>query len=65
MTITRSTPLADLPEFLRPDEAAAFLDTSTGLVYELVRRGDLPAARLGRLVRIPRSAVAELAKGGR
>jgi excisionase family DNA binding protein len=56
-TITRFTPIEQLPEMLRPEEAAAVLGVSKGLVYELCRRGDLASVRLGRLLRIPRSAI--------
>jgi excisionase family DNA binding protein len=55
--INRFTPITDLPELLRVDEAAAVLDVSRWLVYELIRRGDLPSVKLGRLVRIPRTAL--------
>jgi excisionase family DNA binding protein len=55
--ITRHTPLADLPEFLRCEEAAAFLGVSKGIVYELARRGELPSVRFGRLLRIKREGL--------
>ena len=55
--ITRHTPLADLPELLRVEEAAAYLDVSKGLVFEMCRRGDLPSVRLGRLVRVRRDGL--------
>jgi excisionase family DNA binding protein len=55
--ITRLTPLADLPELLRVEEAAAFLDISKGLVYSLARSGDLPSVKLGRLLRIRREGL--------
>jgi len=57
MTITRHTPLADLPELLRVEEAAAWLGISRGLAYGLAQRGDLPVIRLGRLVRIRREGL--------
>lgn len=60
MTITRFTPLADLPELLRPEEAAAYLGVSKGLAYELARRGDLPSVKLGRLLRIKREGLIEV-----
>ena len=55
--ITRMTPVSDLPELLSVPEAAAWLHIGTGLTYEMVRRGDLPSVRLGRLVRIQRSGI--------
>ena len=62
MTITRWTAFADLPELLRPEEAAAWLDVGRGSVYELARRGELPAVRLGRLLRISRDGLAVMAR---
>lgn len=63
MTITRLTPVADLPELLRVEECAAWLDVSRGVVYELARRGDLGSVRLGRLLRNKRESLAAITKG--
>lgn len=60
--VTRGTPLDQLPELLRVEEAAAYLGTSRGLVYDLVRRGDLPSVKLGRLLRIKRDGLAKAAQ---
>ncbi|MCY4639491.1 MAG: helix-turn-helix domain-containing protein [Chloroflexi bacterium] len=38
-------------------EAAAFLRISRNLAYELVARGEIPAVRLGRVIRVPRAAL--------
>jgi excisionase family DNA binding protein len=59
--INRHTPLLDLPELLRPEEAAAVLGISRWLVYELAKRGELPSVRLGRLLRITRDGLATIA----
>jgi excisionase family DNA binding protein len=58
--ITRATPLEDLPQFVSVEELAAWLGIGRSLAYDLVRRGVVPAVRFGRLVRIPRSALAAL-----
>jgi excisionase family DNA binding protein len=58
MTIDRFTPIDELPSLLRPEEAAAVLGVSKNLIYEMARRGDIRAVRLGRLVRIPREQLA-------
>ena len=58
--IDRHTQLDQLPELLRVPEAAAWADVSRGCIYEAIHRGQLPSIRLGRLVRIPRSALAEM-----
>jgi excisionase family DNA binding protein len=55
--ITRLTPLDQLPALLRVGETASVLDCGKGLVYELIRRGELESIRLGRLLRVPRAAV--------
>jgi excisionase family DNA binding protein len=61
--ITRHTPVADLPDPMRVEEVAAKLDVSTGIVYAMVKAGQL-GFRLGRLVRIPRAAVVSLLEPG-
>lgn len=38
-------------------ETAKLLRISRNLAYELVARGELPAVRLGRVIRIPRDAL--------
>ncbi len=59
--VTRLTPHAELPEMLRVEEVAAFWDCGKGVIYAMVQSGALASIRLGRLVRIPRSALAALA----
>lgn len=49
-------------------ETAKLLRISRNLAYELVARGELPAVRLGRVIRIPRGALNDWVKesaGGR
>jgi excisionase family DNA binding protein len=53
--------LEDLPAFLTLAEAAAFLRLGRTTVWECVRRGQLPAVRLGRRLRIPRGGLLRLA----
>ena len=60
MTIDRHTPVDELPELLRVDEAAAWADVSPGLVREAIRRKQLHAVRLGRLMRVSRDSLAGL-----
>lgn len=45
---------------LSPGEAAEFLGCSLSSVRRMIGRGELPAVRLGRLVRIPAAALVEL-----
>ena len=60
MIINRHTPLADLPELLRVEEAAAWLDVGRGIIYDLTKRGEFRGVRIGRLLRIPREGLAKL-----
>jgi excisionase family DNA binding protein len=42
---------------LRVEDAQRILGVSRWMVYELIRRGELPVLRVGRLIRIPRPAL--------
>lgn len=46
-----------LPEFLTVLELAQILRVGRNQAYQAVARGDLPALRIGRSLRIPRSAL--------
>ncbi|MDP2674253.1 MAG: helix-turn-helix domain-containing protein [Dehalococcoidia bacterium] len=48
------TTAADSSLLLTVSEAARLLRISRNLAYELVARGELPAVRLGRVIRVPR-----------
>lgn len=43
-------------------EAARVLRISRNLAYELVARGEIPAIRLGRVIRVPRAPLEEWVK---
>ena len=49
---------------LTPVEVAAILKIKKNTVYEMVKRGDLPAFRIGRKLRIPGEAIADLQQKG-
>lgn len=40
-----------------PSEARAYLNLGRSTLYDLVRRGELPAVRFGKVLRIPREAL--------
>jgi excisionase family DNA binding protein len=42
------------------ERAAQLLGISRGLAYELVRRGELPAIRLGRRLVVPTNAIDQM-----
>jgi len=41
-------------EFLSIEEVAALLDVNYQLIYRLIRTGDMPAARIGKVYRVSR-----------
>lgn len=45
---------SELPQVLTVDEVAAFLRIGRSAAYEAVRRGEIPAIRVGRRLRVPR-----------
>lgn len=47
---------------LTVSEAAKVLRIGRNLAYDLVARGELPSVRLGRVIRIPRSALDDWVK---
>lgn len=44
-------------ELLRIEEVQAVLGVGRSKVYDMIRRGELPTLRIGRLVRVPRWAL--------
>ena len=58
--VNRHSRFGELPELLSPDEARRFLGLSRTSIYSLLRSGDLEHRRYGRLIRIPRRALASL-----
>jgi excisionase family DNA binding protein len=59
ITVTPQTPLEDLPQFLTVEEWRTLMRIGRSTAYDLIRQGVLPAIRWGRVVRIPREAVAK------
>jgi excisionase family DNA binding protein len=55
--ITRETKWEMLPDYLTPEEARAYLNLGRSALYDLVRKGELPAVRFGKALRIPREAL--------
>jgi excisionase family DNA binding protein len=51
--------LEDLPLALTVDQFAETFDFDRKVVYRAVEAGDIRSCRVGRAIRIPRSAVAE------
>jgi excisionase family DNA binding protein len=53
-------PLDQLPEVLKVPEAAAILRVGRNQLYAAVARGEVPAIRIGRTIRIPKAPLADL-----
>jgi excisionase family DNA binding protein len=53
-------PLARLPEMLTVKEVAAILRVGRNQLYQAVARGEVRAVRIGRTIRIPKTAVLDL-----
>ena len=56
--ITRYTPFEELPELLEVVEFTAYTGIGRSLAYELIKRGELVHVRYGRLIKIPKTALA-------
>ena len=56
--VTRWTKHDHLPEYLCVEEMAAYLGLSRNGAYSLVRSGVIDSVRFGKLIRVPRSALA-------
>lgn len=52
---------SEAPLLLSVPDAAVVLGIGKTLMWEMVRRGDVPVVRLGRRVLIPRAALHEIA----
>jgi excisionase family DNA binding protein len=55
--LDRRTPVAELPEFLSPEEFRAYVGISRSTIYDLLRRDEIPSQRFGKCIRIPKSAL--------
>lgn len=51
------------PAVVSVSEAAALLGISRNSAYEAVRRGEIPALRFGRSIRVPMAALDRLLSG--
>ena len=48
----------DLPDWVKPRDAARYLNISRSNLYELLQTKTIPSRRLGRCIRIPKAALA-------
>jgi excisionase family DNA binding protein len=55
--ITSTLPVDALPEFLTPEEFRAYVRIGRSAMYDLLRRGEIPHVKFGRLIRIPKSVL--------
>jgi excisionase family DNA binding protein len=49
---------------LNVEEARVVLGLSRGLMYEAIRRGEIPSLRIGRRILIPRVGLARMLESG-
>ncbi|OUN01357.1 MAG: hypothetical protein BAA04_06995 [Firmicutes bacterium ZCTH02-B6] len=56
--------LDELPDVITAEQAAAVLQCTTNHVYALCRAGEIPAIKVGRLVRIHKRAFLAWLEGG-
>ncbi len=57
--------VTDLPLVLTVEEAARVLRIGRSSAYEAARTGELPTVRIGRILRVPRSAIEEMLRASR
>lgn len=55
--VSRGTAFDALPDLLTPDEFRAYTGIGRSTMYDLLRREDIPHVRLGRCIRIPKTAL--------
>ena len=55
--------LDDLPDALTVRQAADVLGISKNSTYEAIRRGEIPAVRIGRVIRVPALGLRKLLEG--
>jgi len=54
------TEFATLPDFLTPDEFREYVGIGRSTMYDLLRRNEIPHTKVGRGIRIPKTAVRSL-----
>lgn len=47
----------NLPQVLKVKEVATILRISLSQTYELIARGQIPSVKIGRIIRVPRTAL--------
>ena len=55
--------LAELPEVMTVEQAARYLGIGRNSAYEAIHRGDLPALRIGKLLRVSRYHLEQMVRG--
>jgi excisionase family DNA binding protein len=55
--LERAVPYEQLPEFLTPEEFRSYMGLGRNTVYDLLRRNEVTHVRLGRTIRIPKTAL--------
>lgn len=50
----------DLPDVLTPDEVKDYLKIGRNTVYRMLREGEIPSVRIGKLYRVPKMMLAAM-----
>ena len=59
LRVAREARFDALPELLTPEEFRTVAGLGRATTYDLIRRGQIPSVRFGRVIRIPKSALLE------
>lgn len=63
MSTCTLSPLAELPDFLTVEETAALLRVGRGTAYQMIRRGEIPSAKMGRRFFVSKAALLRTIEG--
>ena len=63
MPSSRQSRLEDLPDVLTVRDTAEVLNVAENSVYSAIRRGELPAARIGRRILVSKAVLVRLLEG--
>ncbi len=50
----------DLPDILTPEEVKEFFKIGRNTVYRMLKEGEIPSVRIGKLYRVPKMMLAEM-----
>lgn len=63
MTTCTTRPVTDLPDVMTVQEVATLLRVGMPTAYQMIRRGDVPSAKLGRKIFVSKAALLSKIEG--